>query len=87
MTLPGLWIFLILLQALVIDRRDLGDYLGPDELQVLFSSNKICITVCEWRLEKINNISSLDIGLMIVATQNCHCFPKRKCFSRKDNIS
>lgn len=87
MSSPALWTLLILLQSLVRDRRDLGAHLGQMNSKGAASSNKICISICDWRLEKVDTDSPFDVGLMMVATLICHCFPNRKCFSRRDHGS
>lgn len=75
-SVPRQWVLLILLQSLVIHRRDIGHYLEPGNCRLPAGSNKISITTWEWRLGKINNVCSLDVDLLMC------CYPKLSLFSQ-----
>lgn len=77
------WILLLLLGCLVAGGRDLRDYWGPDELPGTCSSNRICITICEWRLEKINSVFSFNVSLMGCCFTNLSQFSKHVVLLKK----
>lgn len=56
---------------------------GPGELQVTASSNKTCVTVCEWGLEKMDKYSPFDAGLMMCCSPKLSLFSKQKVLLKK----
>lgn len=47
---------------------------GQMSSQVPANSNRICITICEWRLKKINSVFSFNVNLMGCCYTNHHIF-------------
>lgn len=64
-------------------QRDLGDDLGQVNSKGACSSNKIFISICDWRLGKIDNDSPSDVGLLMCGYPNLSLFSKQEVLLEK----